>query len=393
MIDPDRRRPLRVCYFGTYRAGYTRNQILLKGLRAHGVDVHECHATLWHGIDDRVATAGGGWLRPRFWLRVVRAYAQLLRAYRRAPAYDVLLVGYPGQFDVYLARLLTWLRRKPLVLDVLMSLHLVAEERGLVARSPFSGRVLFLLEKAGLHLPDRLIMENRLYQRYLSDKYNLPDDRFFYVPHGADDAVYAPRPVTPPTDTFDVVYFGGFLPSHGLDTVIDAARQLADSAESPPVTFHFYGDGPERARIMAAAADLPHCRFHGFVAQATLLDAIAAAHLCLGVFGTTPQAQMTVQNKVWETLALGRPLVSAESPAIRDCLTHGEHAYLVPRADPAALAAAVRALHADPALRDRLAAAGHAAYRRHNRPAAIGATLAQALATLVGNPPPVPARP
>mgnify|MGYP007112151487 CR=1 FL=1 len=28
-----RDRPLRVCYFGTYRAGYTRNQIILKGLQ------------------------------------------------------------------------------------------------------------------------------------------------------------------------------------------------------------------------------------------------------------------------------------------------------------------------------------------------------------------------
>lgn len=39
--------PLRVCYFGTYRAGYTRNQIILKGLQAQpDVAVHVCHATL-----------------------------------------------------------------------------------------------------------------------------------------------------------------------------------------------------------------------------------------------------------------------------------------------------------------------------------------------------------
>lgn len=34
--------PLRICYFGTYRANYTRNQILIKGLRAQeGVVVYE----------------------------------------------------------------------------------------------------------------------------------------------------------------------------------------------------------------------------------------------------------------------------------------------------------------------------------------------------------------
>ena len=59
---------LRVCYFGTYRANYTRNQILLAGLRVQeNVDVYECHATLWHGIDDRVEQASGGWRNPGFW--------------------------------------------------------------------------------------------------------------------------------------------------------------------------------------------------------------------------------------------------------------------------------------------------------------------------------------
>ena len=55
------RRPLRICYFGTYRANYTRNQILLKGLRAQeGAEVYECHATLWYGIEDRVEQVPGG---------------------------------------------------------------------------------------------------------------------------------------------------------------------------------------------------------------------------------------------------------------------------------------------------------------------------------------------
>jgi len=47
-------RPLRVCYFGTYRADYSRTQILLKGLRSRpDVEVVECHAKLWDGIEDR----------------------------------------------------------------------------------------------------------------------------------------------------------------------------------------------------------------------------------------------------------------------------------------------------------------------------------------------------
>ena len=45
----DAPRPLRVCYFGTYRAEYSRNQILLEGLRRSGVEVvmGKCLITMW----------------------------------------------------------------------------------------------------------------------------------------------------------------------------------------------------------------------------------------------------------------------------------------------------------------------------------------------------------
>ena len=78
-----------------------------------------------------------------------------------------MLIGYPGQFDSYLGRLLTWRRRRPLALDILMSLYLVAEERGLTENSPWTARLIFALEKGGLHQPDLLISENFAYEGLL----------------------------------------------------------------------------------------------------------------------------------------------------------------------------------------------------------------------------------
>ena len=73
------RQPLRVCYFGAYRAEYSRNQIMMEGLRQSGAQVSECHVELWTGIEDRVQAASGGWIHPRFFVRVIRAYLELLR--------------------------------------------------------------------------------------------------------------------------------------------------------------------------------------------------------------------------------------------------------------------------------------------------------------------------
>src|SRR4030065_2574063 len=136
-LPVDNNIPLRVCYFGTYRENYSRNQMMITGLRLNGVIVDECHETLWHGIEDRVRAASGGWMRPSFWGRILSTYLRLIRHYLQVGDYDVMMVGYPGQMDVFIARILTWLKHKPLVWDVFMSIYLIAVERGLDKRNRF----------------------------------------------------------------------------------------------------------------------------------------------------------------------------------------------------------------------------------------------------------------
>ena len=97
---------LRVVYFGTYRAEYARNQILIEGLRRVGVEVVECHTSLWRGVEDRVQAASGGWMNPSFLGRLMRTYLQLLMNYRQIGKYDILVVGYPGHMDIFPAWLL-----------------------------------------------------------------------------------------------------------------------------------------------------------------------------------------------------------------------------------------------------------------------------------------------
>ncbi len=72
-----------------------------------------------------------------------------------------------------------------------------------------------------------------------------------------------------------------------------------------------------------------------------------------------------IPNKVFDALAVGRPVVTADTPAVREVLTHGETAWLCPPGDPAALADALLALRADAGTRRRLADRGHELFARH----------------------------
>ncbi|MDP8910914.1 MAG: glycosyltransferase, partial [Actinomycetota bacterium] len=90
-----------------------------------------------------------------------------------------------------------------------------------------------------------------------------------------------------------------------------------------------------------------------------------AAGCALGVFGTSAKARRVIPNKAFQALACGTPLVTADTPAARELLVHGESALLVPPGDPDSLVTALRSLAADPALARRLSAGGLAAYREH----------------------------
>ncbi len=59
--------------------------------------------------------------------------------------------------------------------------------------------------------------------------------------------------------------------------------------------------------------------------------------------------------KLFSYMAAGRPILAPDLPDVREVLTDGQDARLVRPGDPAAAAAAVRALLAEPAEAERLA--------------------------------------
>lgn len=354
---------MRVCYFGTYRTDYSRNQIMIEGLRRNGVEVTECHAQLWHSFQDRVQAVNGGWLRPSFWQRALRTYARLLRRYRRVGNYDVLVVGYPGQFDVFLARLLSRLHHKPLAWDVFMSIYLIATERGLGAQSPATVKLVREVERIACGLPDLLILDTTEYVAWFQATHNVSPDRFRLVPTGADDRMFRP-PLNERVaeEPLRVTYYGTFIPNHGVEHIVEAAHLLGDDAS---IRFELIGEGPDKEKAVALARhhNLSNVNFVGWLTKPELAMRVSNADICLGVFGITPQSLMTVQNKIYEGLAMARPVITGDAPAVRQAFEHGVHLYLCERANPLALAEAVRTLKADPSLRQHLAESGYNLYR------------------------------
>jgi glycosyltransferase involved in cell wall biosynthesis len=347
------------------------------------VEVIECQESLWHSIEDRVQAVKQSWKQPAFWWRVARTYGRLLRRYWQiGRGYDILIVGYPGQFDIFLARLLSWWRGKPLVWDIFMSIYLIALERGLAHKSSGMVDLLRRVERLACRLPDRLILDTDAYIQWFCQTHDLLPERFRLVPTGADsDHFQMSAAAADPAPPWRVVYYGTFIPNHGVDYIVEAARQLVDD---PRIQIELIGSGPDQASAQAKAQSyqLPNVTFIDWLDQATLIQRVQTATLCLGAFGTTPQSLMTIQNKIYEGLALGKVVLTGDSPVVQRVFAHGRELYLCERANPTALASAIRTLCGDAQLRATLAQQGHARFCQEFTIEQLGAKFKQHLCVL-----------
>jgi glycosyltransferase involved in cell wall biosynthesis len=113
-------------------------------------------------------------------------------------------------------------------------------------------------------------------------------------------------------------------------------------------------------------------RFSGWVDEQTLQESLAQADICLGAFGSTPQSYLSVQNKIYEGLAIAKPVLTADSPAVREYFEHGEHLFLCRRHNPSALAAAIVYLQFNTRLRQYLAEQGHRLFRQRYTTESLG---------------------
>lgn len=102
------------------------------------------------------------------------------------------------------------------------------------------------------------------------------------------------------------------------------------------------------------------------------------ADICLGIFGDTDKARRVVPHKVFEALAMGKPIITMDTPAARELLVHDETSLLVSN-NPTALATAILDLARDPLKRVRLGAAARALFESRLQPADVVAPLIRAI--------------
>lgn len=335
---------MRVQVFGAFDRDYARNRVLRTGLRRLGVHVDLCGAPAWDST--------------------LLRYAILLGRHLRRAACDAILVPEFRHKDVPLARALSSLSRASLVVDPLVSRYDTrVNDWGTAAPASFVAAHSQRVDRAAVRFADLLVCDTEAHARYFEDSYRVPHERCAVVPVGFDDVVFQPLP-QPAEQPFRVAFFGSYLPLHGVHTIVEAARLMQKDA----VRFLMIGAGQTFGAVEHARNEGVPLESSPSLAPTALVQRLRQAHVLLGVFGTTPKAARVVPNKVFQSLALGRAVITAATPAIHEFFTPGEHLWTVPAGDAEALAEAIRMLRREVALRHRLAEQGACFVHAHFTP-------------------------
>ena len=334
---------MRVLYFGSYERDYPRNAQVIAALRKAGVEVIERHVAVWEG-------------RRHKWRPGAAAAARLaaaeLRLLRRPPVpFDALIVGYPGHLDLAAARRAA--DGRPVVFNPLVSLcDTFVTDRGRFRAGSAAGRILRAIDRRALRAADLVVADTDANAAFLSELARLAPSRTATCFVGAEERVFAAG--WAPEGPFEALFVGKLIPLHGLETVLAAARL------APEVRFKVVGSGQLEPLLLDRPSNVAHVPW---VEYEQLPKELHRAGCALGIFGTSAKTRRVIPNKVFQALACGAPVVTADTPAARELLVHGESALLVRPGDPEALAAAVRRLAADQSLARELAERGHDAYR------------------------------
>lgn len=171
------------------------------------------------------------------------------------------------------------------------------------------------------------------------------------VPNVVDLARFHP---TQPGKTVQLIVARNLEPIYDNATALRAFALVL--AEYPEARLVVAGTGPDERALRQLAAEL---RIADQVTFAGRLDRDAMAR-CLreSRVSLNPSLADNMPNSVLEALASGVPVVSTRVGGVPHVVEDGETALLVPPADPAAMAAAVLRLMREPALAERLRAAG-----------------------------------
>jgi glycosyltransferase involved in cell wall biosynthesis len=255
--------------------------------------------------------------------------------------------------------ILSFLLRKPLVLEFNSS-SLWKTEKNVKQRFKLTR---FLMERLNLSWADRIIVVSEVSKGQLEEK-GIDVRKIVVNPNGADPETFNPevskknvREIYGLDNKLLVGFAGSLYQWHGLETLVGCVKNV--TSKNGGVHFLIIGDGLLRNKLEKMAKEertSNFITFTGVVPKAEMPAYLNACDVLVSPHRNMADGQTFFGSpvKIFEYMAMGKPIVASKVGQLEDLLQNGINALLVPPDDPEKLADAILRLASDANLRDSL---------------------------------------
>jgi len=361
---------MKVCLFGSYVKDSfgipsgNGGTLLKKILELQNVEVIECHEVI------------------KSVFSFIPAYLKLFFKHRKLK-YDIMVIPWRGILTLPLAKLI---HKKPIIYFPAFSIYdTLVNDRKKIKPQSLKAKFVHFIDKLACKWSDRVILESLEEINYFIREFNLKKVKFSRLPLPADESIFFPQSENDKLNEFRVLYFGSFIPLHGIETIVESAILLKKHKE---ISFIVCGDGQTRTKIekIIEKNNLNNVHLLGIVSKEDLINNIKKSDVCLGIFGSTLKAKKVLTNKVAQILASKKPLITMKSPAADEShLRSQDNCILVPPNCPEKLAEAILFLKNNPEERKHIAFNGQQTYEKHISMNVVGNRLVEIINDLTKN--------
>ncbi len=356
-------------YRRAFRRGFLREDF-------HGVAVHRCWIF--------PAANRGKLLRSLNYASFLVSAA--LHGSLRLSRPDVVVATSPQLLCAAAGAILARRFRAPLVMEVR---DLWPESLVAVRASSHRSPLVFTLETLARRLyrsADHLVTVTDAQRRAIISG-GIPESCVTVVPNGVDAEFLEAGELSPasPGAFFTATYIGTLGMAHHLETLLEAAALLRGDSQ---FRFRLVGEGARRSALEARARELrlSNVQFTGERPRGEVPGWISSSHACLVLLRKSEVFRTVVPSKMMEVMAVGRPIVLGVEGEARELLDLAGAGVAIPPEDPAALAAALRALRDDPAHCRALGENGRRFVRKEFQRSVLAARYLELFNTLVAVP-------
>ncbi len=279
---------------------------------------------------------------------------------------DVILGTTPHLLAPFAAMVSAFFRRVPWVLELRDIWPASLAAVGFQRFRPLIS-VLRLLERMLYKHADRIIYVSRGFEDYLKSQ-KVPANKLVYIPNGADLNLFAGQrgPRRALNGGSVIGYFGTIGLSHGLDVVLQAARNISLPANT---RFVLCGDGAERQLIeeLKETHKISNIDIIDSVPRNEMPALMARCDALLVHLRPHPVFDMVIPSKLFDAAAMGKPVLAGLSGVAADLVKENDFGIVFRQDDAAALVAACRQLLADPSEMQRLGRNGRNFAKKHSR--------------------------